>query len=86
VRNALITKTTEAKNIIAVVAQPRMRRYAGKRNFPTTLELSEMNINTNIRGTTTMPFTTAYENSARMGSIPRKFIDAPTTVAMDKTR
>src|ERR1700730_3695625 len=74
-RNALIMKATEATNIIAVAAQPRMCRYAGKLNFPTTLELAEMNIKTNIRGTAISPFRTADKYSARIGSSPRKFIN-----------
>jgi len=49
--------------------------------FQRSQDLLKISINKNIKGTATMPLTSADQNSARIGSNPRRFKQTPSIVA-----
>src|SRR5215469_17244055 len=63
----------DAINIIPVAIHPTIRRWAGRRNWPTTVGCVDSSMVRNIKGPATIPLATADQNNARIGLIPEKF-------------
>ena len=72
---------TDTTNMTAVAAHPTTRKYSGIVNLSITLGLAAMCMMTAMRGAARMPFKTAAQNRARMGSMWRKFRATPARVA-----
>src|ERR1700691_5143360 len=62
----------EAANITKVAIHPTARSPRGKVNCPITLGLADISMVITIRGVETTPFSTADQNSARIGFSPTK--------------